>query len=51
MTVRYSTVLLLLAVVMLLGVPHVIPSASWTLYHAALVSIAGAAISFFALND
>jgi hypothetical protein len=51
MTVRYSTMLLLLAVVMLLGVPHVIPSASWTLYHAALASLAGAAISFFALND
>ena len=51
MTVRYSTMLLLLAVVMLLGVPHVIPSASWTLYHAALASLVGAAISFFTLND
>jgi hypothetical protein len=50
-TVRYSAILAGLSIIMLLAVPWVGLSDTWTLYYMALASLAGAAISFFALND
>jgi len=50
-TVRYSAILAGLSIIMLLAVPWVGLSDTWTLYYMALASLAGAGVSFFLLND
>jgi len=51
MTVRYSAILAGLSIIMLLAVPWVGVSDTWSLYYMALASLAGAGVSFFLLND
>lgn len=51
MTVRYSAILAGLSIIMLLAVPWVGLSDTWTLYYMALTSLVGAVVSFLMLND